>query len=180
MYVLLTLGQRNFHRDITSAVAVWCAVTLGVGPLLAGVVSYLAIPAATESSDASFHFASAAVFFLAGLAPRYVASVVEEAARRLLSSSGVTVQAPRTLPLTKIRGITADIEARLDEEGIVDVYGLAMASPNRLLRNTSFDARQIVSWMDEALLIYNVPFWEKLEADGITGVNRSGLVLPRA
>jgi hypothetical protein len=104
------------------------------------------------------------------VAPRYVASVVEEAARRLLSSGGATVRAPRTLPLTAIRGITADIEARLDEEGIVDAYGLAMANPNRLLRNTSFDARQIVSWMDEALLIYNVPYWEKLETDGITGV----------
>jgi hypothetical protein len=171
VYVLLNLGQRNFRRDITSAVAVWCAATLALGPILAAVVNHLAVPAPDPTQGPSFQFASGAVFFLADLAPRYVASVVEEAARRLLSPNAVTATsaAPRTLPLTNIRGITPDIEARLGEEGMVDVYGLAMANPNRLLRNTSFDTRQIVNWMDEALLIFYVKFWEKLEDDGITG-----------
>jgi hypothetical protein len=168
-YVLLNLGQRNFRRDITSAVAVWCAVTLAVGPVLAGVLNYLAISGTTQPKQDTFTLATATVYFLAGLAPRYVASAIEEAARRLLSTSGATVVAPRTVSLTKIRGIAPDIETRLGEEGIVDVYGLAMANPNRILRNTSFDPRQIVAWIDEALLIYNVPFWEALEADGITG-----------
>jgi hypothetical protein len=169
VYVLLNLGQRNFRRDITGGVAVWCAVTLALGPVLAAVVSYLALPGTPQAEQSTLHFASAAVFFLAGFAPRYVASAVEEAARRLLTGAGPTAVPTRTLPLTKIRGITSDIESRLDEEGIVDVYGLAMANPNRILRNTSFDARQIVSWIDEALLIANAPFWEALEEDGVTG-----------
>lgn len=169
IYVLLTLGQRNFQRDITSAIAVWCAVTLALGPVLAGVVNYLALPGAEPGQQNALSFASATVYFLAGLAPRYVASVVEATARRMLAPNPAAAIATRTLPLTKIRGITLNIEARLEEEGIVDVYGLAMASPSRLLRNTSFDRRQIISWMDEALLMYNAPFWEALEEDGITG-----------
>ena len=45
-----------------------------------------------------------------------------------------------------------------------------MASPNRLLRNTSYDARQILSWIDEALLVTTLPRnWQKLEDNGITG-----------
>lgn len=169
VYVLMNLGQRNFRRDITSAVAVWCAVTLALGPVLAGVLNYLGVPGPTAPKPDSFTFGSAMLYFLAGLAPRYVASAIEESARRLLSSGGTTAVAPRTLPLTKIRGITPDIETRLGEEGIFDVYGLAMVSPNRLLRNTSFDARLIISWIDEALLMYYASFWEALENDGLTG-----------
>ena len=42
--------------------------------------------------------------------------------------------------------------------------------PIRLIRNTSFDLRQILSWMDEALLIANLPrSWQPLEDAGITG-----------
>lgn len=50
------------------------------------------------------------------------------------------------------------------------VHTLASAEPIRLVRNTSFDLRQILWWMDEALLIANLPrSWQPLQEAGITG-----------
>jgi hypothetical protein len=78
--------------------------------------------------------------------------------------------AERSLPLTKLRGVTSDIIDRLAEEGIDDITTLAYANPLRLLRNTPYDWRQVINWMDEALLIVTLPdAYLDLEKIGITG-----------
>jgi hypothetical protein len=165
-YTLLTLGQRYFRRDITSGIVVWCAVTLAFGPLLAGTVYYL-----WNGPKTSTPVSSGVVYFLAGMAPQYVTAFLAEAARRLLQATdGANVTVPRTVPLIQVRGITQSIADRLGEEGLADVCGLAMASPSRLLRNTSFDPRMTLAWIDEALLITTLPgHWQKLEDNGISG-----------
>jgi hypothetical protein len=77
---------------------------------------------------------------------------------------------PRLIPLTQIRGIGPQIEERLTEEGITDGNLLASAEPVRLMRNTPFDMRQILSWIDEAILMVTLPrSWQALEEEGITG-----------
>jgi hypothetical protein len=166
VYVLLYLSRRNFRHDITSNAAVWSAVDLVVGPLLGGIVALL-----WRSQGTAGGFASSVVFFACGLAPKHVASVLEEAAKRLLRADDKSMlPAPRTRPLTMLRGITPSIAERLEEAGVEDVFGMAMADPARLMRNTPFDQRQIVSWIDEAILITAFPSkWETLEALGVTG-----------
>jgi hypothetical protein len=72
--------------------------------------------------------------------------------------------------LSQIRGISQAIEERLAEEGIEDATSLAMADPLKLFRCTSFDKRQILWWIDEALLINALPnHWSKLQNEGVTG-----------
>jgi len=167
VYILLYLTRRNFRHDITSGAAVWAAVNLVLGALLGGVLGLLW----RTQGDAS-GFSSAVVYFAAGLAPKHMASALEEAAKRLTRSPDDKNQAPaaRTKPLTSLRGITSTIAERLEEEGIEDVHGMAMADPTRLMRNTSFDQRQIAAWIDEAILMCSLPNqWEKLEAQGVTG-----------
>jgi hypothetical protein len=167
VYVLLYLTRRNFRHDITSGAAVWSVVNLVLGVLLGGVVALL-----WKTQGNPQGFSSAVIYFGAGLAPRHMASVLEEAAKRLVRSPDDKIQAPgaRIKPLTALRGITAPIAERLEEEGIEDVYGMAMTDPTRLMRNTSFDQRQIVAWIDEAILVSTLPnSWEALEALGITG-----------
>jgi hypothetical protein len=57
-------------------------------------------------------------------------------------------------------------EERLIEEGVTDVANLANANPYRLRRNTRFDKRQFISWIDEALLMTYLPnAWLALEAE---------------
>ncbi len=86
--------------------------------------------------------------------------------------SGAATAAPigRSVPIGQVRGIVPQVEDRLAEEGILDVSSLAMADPHRLLRNTNYDPRTILNWIDEALLILTLPKnWQDLEMEGITG-----------
>jgi hypothetical protein len=175
VYVILYLGQRAFRHDITSGAAMWSVATIALGPLLAAVTSLVVNPEAaitgSNSAGAAVSITKAALYFVAGLAPRHVAAFVQESVRRLLpTTSSETGPRPRLLPLLQIRGITPDIEVRLAEEGVVDGYGLAMADPFQLMRATNFDKRQILGWIDEAILALALPDgWQKLEAVGITG-----------
>jgi hypothetical protein len=109
-YVLLELGRRTFRHDITGASALWCVVTLVLGPVLSASVALLWHIEAPQNGD-----------WWAG--------------------------------------------------GVVGLLnGFAQAEPIRLVRNTSFDMRQILAWIDEAILIETLPrSWEVLEDQGITG-----------
>lgn len=168
IYVLLELGRRTFRHDVTGQVAMWCWVTLILGPVLAGTIAFLWRMQA--GTDAGGWWGPGVVLFFAGFAPRRVISAVEGAAIELLKLGPTTVVKNRVIPLSQIRGITPQIEERLGEEGICDVNSLASAEPVRLVRNTSFDMRQILTWIDEAILIVTLPrSWEALEEAGITG-----------
>jgi hypothetical protein len=99
-----------------------------------------------------------------------VIAAIEQAAAELLKIGPTSVVQPRVVPLTQVRGIGPQIEERLSEEGIIDVNLLASAEAVRLMRNTPFDMRQIISWIDEAILIVTLPrSWQALEEEGITG-----------
>lgn len=168
IYVLLELGRRTFRHDITGAIAMWCWVTLVLGPVLAATVSFLW--RMEEAPDSAGWWGSGIVLFFTGFAPRRVIAAIEQAALQLLKVGTPTVVETRLIPLSKIRGISLQIEERLGEEGIFDVNSLASAEPVRLVRNTSFDMKQILSWIDEAILIVTLPrSWEGLEEEGITG-----------
>lgn len=169
VYVLLELGRRTFRHDVTGASAMWCLVTLVLGPVLAATVAILWRMGAPQTGDG--WWGSGVVLFYAGFAPRRVIAAVEQAALQLLKvgSQNIVVES-RLIPLGRIRGISPQIEERLSEEGIIDVNSLAAAEPVRLVRNTSFDMKQILSWIDEAILIATLPkSWESFEDVGITG-----------
>jgi len=167
VYVLLHLGSRTFRHDVTGTVAMWCWVTLVLGPVLAGTVALLW--RATEASGSNW-WGTGVVLFFTGFAPRRVISAIEQAAGELLKIGPRTVVQPRLIPLTQIRGIGPQIEERLTEEGITDGNLLAGAEPVRLMRNTPFDMRQILSWIDEAILMVTLPrSWQALEEEGIPG-----------
>lgn len=166
-WVLLYLARRTIRHDLTSGGAMVCSLTLVLGPVLSGVLGYLLAGAKTEATVWGEH----ALFFAAGMAPRRFAEALLDALRRLWAPEQATVPPPaRLTPLSQVRGITPDIEERLGEEGIYDATTLAMADPVRLFRNTSFELRQILWWMDEALLILFVPeAWAGLQKNGLTG-----------
>jgi hypothetical protein len=167
VYVLLELGRRTFRHDVTGAAAMWCWVTLVLGPVLAATVAFLWLG---KSDPSSLWWGSGVILFFTGFAPRRVIAAIEQAAVQLLKIDTPAVVQNRMIPLSQIRGISPQIEERLAEEGITDVHSLAAAEPVRLVRNTSFDMRQILSWVDEANLIITLPrSWNALEEEGITG-----------
>jgi hypothetical protein len=165
VYIVLLLTERAFRRDITSGVAMWSAAMCVLGPICGGVAALLLQGGAGPGGS----FTRDAVFFVAGMLPRQFAGFVQGQIRRFFSGSAT--QALRTQPLTMLRGVGPDVEERLEEEGIHDVSALAYASPHQLMRSTTFAPRQIVDWIDEALLIVTLPdHWQALEKVGVTGV----------
>ncbi|RKH56121.1 hypothetical protein D7W81_34720 [Corallococcus aberystwythensis] len=169
VYVLLYLGQRGFRHDITSGAALWCAVTLALGPLMAAALSkiwFSGLGSDSRSTGWSMH----ALYVAVGMSPRYAAQAIARYAHRLGSDATKYVPPERSVPLAMIRGITPQIEERLHEEGIHDVVGMAMADPLRLQRSTNFDKHQILGWIDSALLAQALPeAWEHLEKKGLRG-----------
>jgi len=166
VYLLILLTDRARQHDITTGIAVWAATMPVLGPLMGGVASLLLLSGAGLPDGSSF--TRDAVFFVAGMLPRQFASFVQGSVRRMFQSESPAVT--RTLPLIMLRGVSPDVEARLEEEGIRGVSALAYASPHHLMRATTYSARQIVDWIDEALLIATVPsHWELLEKAGVTG-----------
>jgi hypothetical protein len=169
VYVLLYLGQRGFRHDITSGAALWCAVTMALGPLMAAALSKIWV-AGLGGSGESAGWGTQAVYLGVGMAPRYVAQAIARQAQRIGKDPTTYVPPERSMPLAMIRGITPQIEERLQEEGIHDVVGMAMADPLRLQRNTNFDKHQILGWIDFALLAQALPeAWENLEKKGLRG-----------
>ncbi|MCC7420276.1 MAG: hypothetical protein IT428_08355 [Planctomycetaceae bacterium] len=131
-------------------------------------------PSRGNSTDAAVSipqigYGFAALYLFAGFAPKPVIDAIVRYGR---NGFGATLSpATRLVSLFRLRGITEEIALRLDEEGIQDACGLAYANPHRLLRSTPYDARQILSWMDQALLAVYLPnHWEKLEDFGISGI----------
>jgi hypothetical protein len=169
VYLLLSLGQRSLQADILPGFVVWCAAQMVLGALMGAVLSVFWLNPQGEATGTLTPVA-AGLFFLAGLSPRLVISTVQESLRKLWlpgSSQGI---ASRTIPLGQVRGMTPAIEERFNEEGIYDSFTLGMANPLKLIRNTPFDQRQILAWIDEALLMYVLPqHWQLLESEGITG-----------
>jgi hypothetical protein len=162
VYVLLNLGYRTFQRDISPGAAVWAGVQLFAGPILGGVVA-----ASLQENVEPTTFTRVAVYFFAGLFPREIIAFIQGTVRRFF---GTDTPLRKIVPLPQIRGITVEIEDRLFEEGIGDAYQLAMANPVRLQRNTPFDPRQILAWIDESLLYTALPDnVDALQKAGVSG-----------
>lgn len=164
VYLLLLLTDRARQRDITTGIAVWAAVLPILGPIVGGVAALLLVSGAGDSSS----FSRDAVFFVAGMLPRQFAGFVQSGVRKMFQGGSATALC--TQPLTMLRGVGPEVEARLQEEGIYDVSSLAYAPMHLLMRATTYGARQITDWIDEALLIATLPeHWELLEKVGVTG-----------
>jgi hypothetical protein len=170
--VVLYFARRVMRHDLTPGGVMSAATTMVLGPVLAGAVGFVlrakGVPATAESSPWG---TLDALFLVLGMAPRRFATAMIEAVKRLWFPDESTAPPPtRIIPLTQIRGITPDIEERLSEEGVYDATTLAMADPITLYRNTSFELRQILCWMDEALLMVFAPeHWQALEKAGMSG-----------
>jgi hypothetical protein len=163
LYVILLLTQRAFRQDVTTGVALWTAAMFVIGPVMAGVfaIFWKAPAGSTVAADV--------VYLVAGMLPRQFASIAQGFAQRMLQPPRQPAPG-RNVPLTMVRGINTDVEERLSEEGIFDVATLAYADAYLLLQSTSFDRRQIVNWIDEALLITVFPdHWQTIQKNGVTG-----------
>lgn len=173
VFVFLDLGKRAVRNDITPVSILWWLTTLVVGPALAALLPTLFTPGifapgiSHPSSAATGGqlptWGERAIWIFAGYSPRIVLRSLERGVRRMLQEEE-PVPNDHRLALTRLSGIGPEEAARLAEEGIRDVHGLACVDPVRLMRDTRFDNWQILSWVDRALLAYWVEenVWQEL------------------
>ena len=163
VYVLMTIAERTFRRDISPGLTQWSASQLILGPILGGV----AAATIADSSNLSL-FTQQVLYFVVGMAPRQFVSVATDTATRFWSKGDAPVA--NYVSLRLIGGITARVEERMFEEGIEDAHQLAMANPVRLNRDTPYELRQITNWIDQAILYSTVPESASLlQKEGVTG-----------
>jgi predicted flap endonuclease-1-like 5' DNA nuclease len=163
VYVLMTIGERTFRRDISPGLAQWSAAQLVLGPILGGTLAST-LESTTQLSD----FTQQILFFVAGMAPRQIVAVLSDTATRFWTKADPIVI--NTISLRLIGGITPRVEERLFEEGIEDAHQLAMANPIRLNRDMPYELRQITNWIDQAILFSTIPDSAALlQKEGITG-----------
>jgi hypothetical protein len=164
-YVLIEFGGRFFRNDLTVGAATWSIITLLVGPTLAVVMSV-----AWKMEAGSSPWQTGAVLFFAGLAPRRIVTIVENVALQFLKTPSEAATPPKVMPLTSLRGVTAEVALRLREENVQDVNGLAYADAIRLVQALPYDLRQIVDWIDQAQLALVLPkHYETLRDNGVSG-----------
>jgi len=179
-FVVMYLGYRSFRYDITPGAAMWCAVTLAVGPLIAGVLGMFWPPIHTLQTTNGSQMFRVATLFMAGFSPRYGIAIIEEIARSGWKNvHRAETESRRTQAITQLPGITPNIAERLAEEGLTSVEGVAGADPVRLLRSTSYDKSLIVDWVDTAMLMQALPKdWEKLQAVGLSKATELAALAP--
>jgi hypothetical protein len=167
LFVVLTLGYRSLRQDITPGSATWCAATLAVGPIVSAALAVFWPPPWPMHADNDP--GRVALCLMAGFSPRFAVALFEKVAKRLDPASVAGGVAARAIALNQVRGIDDEIANRLTEEGITNATSMARANPIRLIRNTRFDRRQILGWIDCALLMDTLPeHWSALERVGIT------------
>lgn len=149
-YAVLLIGKRAVRNDITTGSVLWAAVALMVGPIAGALMPTLADAVGTPAGT-KYH----ALAFLAGFSPQAATQFLDWATSRLFSNPAHVGTDSSALALTRLPGINKDLEQRLDEEGIYNAFQLAYHDPVVLMRNTPFSAREILAWVDAALLLVN-------------------------
>jgi tetratricopeptide (TPR) repeat protein len=75
-------------------------------------------------------------------------------------------------PLSAVNGISLWHETRLRESGIDNVQNLAAADVRELLLNSRFSTQQLMHWIDQAILMTNLPDkYKQLRTHGIVTIS---------
>jgi len=92
--------------------------------------------------------------FLTGIFPDTALVLIKETARRLLGGLGgwMRVSGDESDPLTKLEGIDLYELARLFDEGVTNVQGLAHDDVVDLMLQTRIPGSRILDWVDQAIL----------------------------
>ena len=92
--------------------------------------------------------------FLTGIVPETALVLIKELARTRLQGLGasLTFGGEETDPLTKLEGIDLYDLARLFDEGVTNVQGLAHHDIVELMLQTRIPAPRILDWVDQAIL----------------------------
>jgi hypothetical protein len=94
--------------------------------------------------------------FVVGLLPETLLVRLQEVARQFVGGLGVLPQLVERYPLTDLEGIDIYDRARLLDEGVGNIEGLAHHDLPALMMYTRIPAGRLVHWTDQAILFLHV------------------------
>ena len=113
------------------------------------------------------------ISFFIGFFPEQGINWITATAQKTLMQQGGIVKETH---LGEIKGLSIWQQGRLKQEGLENVQNLATADIPKLVTDTPFSVKQIVDWVDQAILmLYTIP--EQREALARAGVSRASGVL---
>lgn len=143
-YTVTVFSRRWFRSDLTPGV-IW---KINVRLIISLVIGLLLIRVWADSP--------AYVAFLAGIVPDTILKWVGDRVKAVMKIEEADTPFQSSQLQREIEGINFWQADRLSEEGIENVQNLATKEIPVLLVNTRFDTPQLLHWIDQALLRYQV------------------------
>lgn len=143
-YVVTVLADRWLRSDLTTGVLWKLNIRIAVA-LVVGLLLTAAVPNAPKY-----------LAFLVGIVPDAVLNVISDRARVLLRLEADHGLWEASQLQRKIEGISFWQSERLSEEGLESVQNLATKEIPGLLISVRFDTPQLLQWIDQALLRFQV------------------------
>ena len=159
LFSMQLIYRRYTTYDLQPSVYMYCALTI-LGGLAFNYVSFQAIAAIAGSPDAAQATGIGGGLFaiLAFALGFFPLMAVQWLTRIAYSALGMSNRRSEDLPLSLIDGISQLHETRLRDHGIDNVQNLASADLPFLLINTTFNAPEVLDWVDQAILyLYLAP-----------------------
>jgi hypothetical protein len=151
LFVSFNLIRRYLSGDLYPSAFLGGAVRIvevfTISVVLAVLLPALSVPASAQ--------VGVIVAFMAGIFPREGLRLIAKGANGLLERITPERAFPEAIdeaPLTDLGGINIFVEARLLEENVENVQGMATAPIEQLVVGTFYPAVRIVDWIDQAIL----------------------------
>jgi hypothetical protein len=108
------------------------------------------LPGASSQVDSAMNAGIIGLAFFIGIFPQVGLTVLKDIVNRFAQSHFPSLV--EQTPLTELDGLNYFVEARLLEENVENVQGMATARIDTLIVDTYFPAERIVDWIDQAVL----------------------------
>ncbi len=167
-FTLLALFRSYVRSDLRPKSYTHAAVRIVVAMIFAWVLAVLFLEPTTDLAMAG-NGGLLAVSFIVGFVPETLLVRLQEVARAFARGQRPLSWLYERHPLTRLVGIDIYDRARLLEEGVGNIEGLAHHDLPELMLHTRIPVGRIVHWADQAILYLHVVSSDEKVGDGQTG-----------
>jgi hypothetical protein len=167
-FLMQMLLRRYLSNDLYPSAFLQSAVRLLVVFILSLLLSVL-----FGIQDTVWMATGGAVAFFAGIFPAKGFTVAATFVNKLLRKPGLFPASLEKCPLSVLTGIDYWTEARLLEENLENIQGMATVEIHQLVMGTYYPTERIVNWIDEAILhLHSGKLLRGLQSIGINSASK--------
>jgi hypothetical protein len=145
-FILQDVIRRYFRDDLKTAAYVSASARIILVVIVVSMVSLVFTGSSTQLNVLAFFI---------GIFPQIGVQILKASVNKVFK--GLVPSLDSRYPLSDLDGLTIWDQARLLEEGIEDLHGLATANLVDVILGTRIPVDRLVDWLDQALLYLHVP-----------------------